>query len=128
MRDKRPVLVTFIVDLNILNCFLLFISFFPEFIERFGITVISSTPLLSRDITKVLMIIILVIISYGLLKMKKWGYWSMVAYNMFFLIVAMLVILCHWKVEQFNPSLGAPIMGLYINLSAKRYFMKEKKA
>jgi len=38
MKVKRPGLVTFIVDLNFLNVFLLIVSFFPKpkFTEQFG--------------------------------------------------------------------------------------------
>lgn len=82
---KRPTLVSFIADLNFLNAFLLIVSLFPipNFAERFGIY-FSQPPTFSEGVIRLLVAIMLLIIFYGLLRLKRWGFWLMIAYNYFF--------------------------------------------
>ena len=120
---ERPMLVTFISDLNFLNVFLLIISFFPEFTKRFGI--ITTTPTFFINSIKVLVILILLIISYGLLKLKNWGYWLMIAYNMFFLLTSILAALKVTGQSFYNLGYIPSILGLILTFPAKRYFIKE---
>jgi len=120
---ERPMLVTFISDLNFLNVFLLIISFFPEFTKRFGL--IMLTPTFFGNSIKVLVIFILLIISYGLLKLKNWGYWLMIAYNMFFLLTSILAALKVTGQSFYNLGYIPSILGLILTFPAKRYFIKE---
>ena len=128
MKVKRPGLVTFIVDLNFLNVFLLIVSFFPKpkFTEKFGFY-FYLTPSFSEGVIIILMIISLLIISYGLLKLKKWGYLLMIGYNLFFLILSMIFMLN--QLGQLYNMLGfiTSILGLMITFPSKRYFIKENE-
>ena len=124
MKEKRPILVSYIVDLNFLNAFILMASMFPKFTKIFGI--ITPTPTFSNVTIRVLLIIILLTISYGLLRMKSWGYWLMIAYNMFFLIAAITFLLKLTGQAFYNPGYIIPILGLLLTFSARRYFVKEK--
>lgn len=126
MKNKRPVLVSFIADLNILNCLLLLLTFFPDLAKRLGIIV--PTLDIFSIVKNILMIILLSVTTYGLLKLRKWGYWLMVAYNMFFLIISILLVLRIIKLEHFYQNLVPSIIGIYLIFSAKRYFIKEKFA
>ena len=91
MKGKRPVLVSYIVDLNFLSVLLLIISLFPKFTKQFGI--ITATSTFYNVTIKILVILILLTISYGLLRLKRWGYWLMITYNMFFLVVSIFSLL-----------------------------------
>ncbi|GAA0180931.1 hypothetical protein SH2C18_35410 [Clostridium sediminicola] len=123
MKVERPILITYIVDLNFLNVFLLIASFFPKSLEQFGFYYTPITSL-TEVISKILMIISLLIISYGLLKLKKWGYMLMVAYNLFFLVLSMVFMLKQFG-ESFNmPGFITSILGLMITFPSKRYFIK----
>lgn len=126
MKEKRPILVTYIADLNFLSAFLLIVSLFPRFTERFGI--ITFTPTFSNVTIRVFLILILFIISYGLLRLKKWGYWLMLAYNMFFLILAIISLLKLTGQSFSNPVYIVSIVGLSLTFSVKRYFFKENKS
>ncbi|MDF2942747.1 MAG: hypothetical protein K0S01_1605 [Herbinix sp.] len=122
MKEKRPVLVSYIVDLNYLTVFLLVATLFPKITKRFGVI----TPNFSNVTIRVFIIIILLIISYGLLRLKRWGYLLMVAYNMVFLILAIISLLNNSGQSFYFPGyIIPPILGLSLTFSAKRYFIKE---
>ena len=124
MKEKRPALVSYIVDLNFLNAFLLIISLFPKFTKLIGI--ITPTPTFFNVITRVLSILMLLIISYGLLRLKRWGYLLMIAYNMFFLIISIVSLSNPTWQSSYNSSFIISILGLMLSFSATRYFIKAK--
>lgn len=126
MKEKRPVLVSYIVDLNFLSILLLIISLFPEFTKQFGIITPAAT--FFNGTIKGLIILILLIISYGLLRLKRWGYWLMITYNMFLIVVPIISLLRLTKQSFYNPGFIVSILGLTLTLSAKRYFVNENKA
>jgi predicted membrane channel-forming protein YqfA (hemolysin III family) len=125
MKESRPVLVTYISDLNFLNVFLLIISLFPKLLNRFGI--ITPEPTLSNIAYRIVIIVILLSISYGLLKLRSWGYWLMVAYNMFFLLGSLFFIFRFPEYTNYFPNFIVSILGLSLTFSAKRYFVKAHK-
>ncbi|NNU77427.1 hypothetical protein [Clostridium estertheticum] len=122
MNEKRPILVTYIADLNFLNVFLLIISLFPKFTKQFGI--VTETPTFFNVAIKALLFLILLTISYGLLRLKKWGYWLMITYNMFFLILSIIYLLKLTGPSFYNQGCISSILGLTLIFSAKRYFIK----
>jgi len=126
VKEKRPVLVSYIVDLNFLSVLLLIISLFPKFTKQFGI--ITATSTFYNVTIKILVILILLTISYGLLRLKRWGYWLMITYNMFFLVVSIFSLLKLTEQSFYNPGFILSILGLTLTLSAKRYFIKETKS
>ncbi|AOR25117.1 hypothetical protein [Clostridium taeniosporum] len=122
MITKRPLLVTFIGDLNLFNAFLLIISLFPtpKFLEQY-ITVIPICDL--KDfIIRILMIISLLIISYGFFKLKKWGYWLMIGYNLFFLVISIIGLLT--KNNQLGNYFIGSLLALIVTFPSKQYFIK----
>lgn len=123
MKENRPALVQYIVDLNFLNAFLLAASLFPKFWKHFG--VITPSPTLSNVIFRIFEALILISISYGLLKLKKWGYWLMIAYNLVFLSMSVIFLFMPAKQSLYYPGVIISILGLSLIFSAKRYFIKE---
>ena len=124
MREKRPMLITFIGDLNFLNAFLMIVSLFPKFTERFGIYSIP-TPTFSDSIIRVLMVIILLILSYGFLRLKRWGFWLMITYDIFFLVLPIIFLLKQNGQSYYAQGLIPSALGLIITLPAKQYFAKK---
>ena len=124
MKVKKPVLVTVIGDLNILSVFFIIVSFFPtpKFIEQLGF---SFLPIhgTSDSIIRMLEAIILLIITYEFLRLKKWSYWLMIAYYLFFLVVSIISILLHDV--QFASFFIPSLLALIIIFPSKRYFIKE---
>ncbi|GCD12806.1 hypothetical protein [Clostridium tagluense] len=124
MSEKRPILITYVGDLNFLSAFLLIISLFPKFTERFGIYSIP-TPTFLDGIIKVLMVMILLIISYGFLRLKRWGFWLMITYDVFFLILPIIFLLKHNGQSIYAQGLIPSALGLIITLPTKRYFTQK---
>jgi len=129
MRVERPIRVTLIGDLNFLNAFLVIISFFPtpKFIEQFGF---SSIPIsnFSDGMIRILMVVSLLIISYGFFKLKRWGYWLMISYNLFFLALSMYCLITKNKQLNLGSELIPSLIALIITFPSKRYFMKENES
>lgn len=124
MKSQNPMLVTIIGELNILSAFFIIASFFPapKFIAQFGFSFIPIHNF-SEGIIRILEVISLLIITYGFLRLKRWGYWLMVTYNLFFLIVSIVSILSYNK--QFAPFFIPSLLALNITFPSKRYFIEE---
>lgn len=124
MKVKKPLLVTVIGDLNILSVFFIIVSFFPtpKFIEQLGF---SFLPIhgTSDGIIRMLEVISLLIITYGFLMLKKWGYYLMITYYLFFLVVSIISVLSHN--EQFASFFIPSLLALIITFPSKRYFIEE---
>jgi hypothetical protein len=126
MKTKRPMLVTFIADLTLLNVFLMIVSFFPtpKFIEQSGFSFIPISDF-SDVIFRILRVIILLIISYGFLKLKRWGYVAMIAYNYFFLVLSIIIVIAHIKQLSTMSNFIGSLLWLILTFPSKRYFIKE---
>jgi len=82
----RPYIITFIGDMSILSAFVLIFSLFPNFkgfVEP--LPNYSKVPL-PDDIMTGLIAIVILVTSYGYLKLKRWGYWLMASVNLYFLV------------------------------------------
>lgn len=124
MNKNRPFIITFIGDISFLGALLsILIALLPNFSERFGFYVIPL-PFFSDGITQVLMPIILLIASYGFLKLKIWGYWLMIIYTMFFFIVP--IIWCQLNKQPFfSPNIIMTFIQLIFILPTRKYFSKK---
>lgn len=124
MSENRPFIITFIGDLNFLGALLSIMVFlFPSFFEEFGLYNIPVSNF-SEYIMKILPAIILLISSYGYLKLKKWGYWLMVMYNMFFLILNIISIIQNKQLLASHNIITIFIQLIFI-LPTRKYFSKE---
>lgn len=128
MKSKRPLLVTFIGDLLFITAFFGLLSFLPtpSFLEQFGFSFIPIHNFYDF-IIRLLEVIILFTISYGFFKVKRWGYYSMICYNLFLLSLSILLTVTHTKISEgslaynFIPSL----LLLFLTYPSKRYFLGE---
>ncbi|MCY6354803.1 hypothetical protein [Clostridium sp. ZS2-4] len=127
MSEKRPLIITFIGDINVLiallSTLLSIASLFPGFLELLGFSTIPL-PIFSYDIMQLLLSIILLIASYGFLKLKRWGYWTMITYSIFFLLVYII-----WCLQNKQLFLSTNFMLTFIELifilPTKKYFYEE---
>ncbi|NRT77853.1 hypothetical protein [Clostridium beijerinckii] len=128
MKLKRPALVTFIAYLNLLGAFFIIISFFPiqKLIEKFGILIIPISDSLDAVI-RISSALVMLIISYGYFRLKKWGYGLMITYNLFFLVLSMIFIALKIKNSYNTQGIIQSLVGLIITFPSKRYFIKENE-
>ncbi|WP_026888347.1 hypothetical protein [Clostridium beijerinckii] len=128
MKLKRPALVTFIAYLNLLGTFFIIISVFPiqKLIEQFGILIIPISDSLDAAI-RISSALVMLIISYGYFRLKKWGYGLMITYNLFFLVLSMIFIALKIKNSYNVQGIIQSLVGLIITFPSKRYFIKENE-
>lgn len=126
MRVKRPLLVTFIGDLNLISIFFIVASFFPtpQFIEQYGFSFIPISNLLD-GVIRILSVISLLVISYGFFKLKKYGYYLMISYNLFFLALSMFCMVTRNQQLNLGSEFIPSLIALIITFPSKRYFIKE---
>jgi hypothetical protein len=108
MTKNRPLIITFLGDLSILSVLLIVI---PIFTEHYGYFM-SPLPYLSGITSIVLPIslsILVLIASIGFLRLKKWGYWLLVSYNTFFLIMYII-----WCIQVWSISIQNEMVALYM--------------
>lgn len=126
MRSKNPVLVTFIGDLNVFFALSKIASFAPtpKFLQQLGVSFIPIHGT-SEGIISIIEVLSLLIITYGFLRLKKWGYWLVIAYNLYFLVVSIVSILSHNN--QYAPFFIPSILMLSITFQSKRYFIEKNQ-
>ena len=123
MRVKRPALVQYAIDLNILIAVLIIVSFFPKVLKPIGIIVVPST--LTNVIIRILIITILFIITYGFFKLYKWGFWLAIIYNLFLIVAAVFSLINQSELAYFAQQLIPSLLGLMIILPTKSYFYNQ---
>ena len=124
MNEKRPYIVTFIGDIFLLSAILsLIIVIFPDFIAKLGFHMMPI-PIFSVRIMSILLPTIALIASCGYLRLKKWGYWLIVIYCVFFLVVNIIWCLIS---KQLYLSLNFIfiLIELIFIIPTKNYFDKK---
>lgn len=120
--SERPMIVTFIGDMNILGAVFLIISLFPSFMNKLEIY-FEVYPIYSDRIVRILFSIVLLVISYGYLKLKAWGYRLMVISNILSLAVA--IFLYQKGQHMYSAGLIPTFFSLIFILPTREYFMKK---
>ncbi len=125
--NKRPIIVTIIGDVNLLGVILSIVSLF-SLCELINIKVYSlpyylNTQIVIKILLVILNTIILLIISYGYLSLKLWGYWLIVFYNIFTLI-AWIITIKQNHLPLYTQGITPVIIQLIFTLPTIKYFMK----
>lgn len=115
MDKSRPLGMTLIGYCCIFNAIVTILMPFNTVMELFGL---QSVP---ENLVKILLSITIFIIAYGYLSLKKWSYWLMIAYNVYFLTVNILAYQQYQK-QQFCVSVIFSIIALSYILMKKRCF------
>lgn len=122
MNEKRPFIITLIGDISFLGALLSLISsLFPNFLSQFGLHTVPL-PIFSDTIIQVLLPLILIIASYGFLKLKIWGYWLLIIYDLFFLISN---IIFYHQNKQLFQNVALIFIELVFILPTLKYFIKK---
>ncbi len=129
MNAKRPFIITLIGDLYIFTAILTILSLF-SFSRQLGLMVYSMPyyfdfPILLKNVLIILYAIIQLIISYGFLKLKSWGYWSAICYNILSL-VGWIVLIKQNKPPISPQNLLTIIIGMIFTIPTIRYFNRIK--
>ncbi|MBU3142713.1 hypothetical protein [Clostridium sp. CF012] len=125
MNEKRPLGITLIGDFYIFGAIVLIITLFTNTTEQYGIAVRFGLSNVPEVIMKIFVSIIFLIMTYGYLKLKKWGYWFMVFYSIYFLVVS-ITLSQQYNQRLFYGNVIWSITVLIYTLSKRKYFSKEK--
>ncbi len=123
MDIKRPLGVTIIGFFYILGSIVLIATLFTNVRQQFGIAVRFGAPSIPENIMRVLVIVVSLFMAYGYLRLKRWGYWFMITYTIYFLVISIGLSL-QYKHELFYGNVVFSIMVLVYTLSKRRYFKK----
>ena len=74
---------------------------------------------------KVLVSIFSLIMAYGYLKLEKWGYWFMITYTIYFLVVS-INLSQQYNQQLFYGNVLWSIIVLTYTLSKRKYFNMRK--
>lgn len=124
MTEKRPSGITLIGYFYIFGAFVILITLFTNPIEQFGIAARFGVPYVSENIMRVFVAIIFLIMAYGYLKLKKWGYCLMLIYTIYFFIVS-IILSQQYNQQPFYGNVIWSIIVLFYTLSKRKYFNKE---
>lgn len=124
---KRPIIITLIGDAHILSAFLLILSLLPV-LKLYGINVYSlpdffKVPIYIKNILILIEAILILFISYSFLKLRIWGYWLMISYNIFILF-GWIITYQQYKQHFFPLNIIMIIIGLIYTVPTYKYFKK----
>jgi hypothetical protein len=121
MVKKRPQGITLIGYFYIWGAIVLLATLFTSGADEFGIAVRIGLPVIPENTAKILMAVISLLIAYGYLKLKKWGYWVMAIYSSYFIIVSLILSL-QYKQQLFYGNVIWSIIVLIYTLKKRKYF------
>mgnify|MGYP000532946197 CR=1 FL=1 len=123
MGERRPYVVTFIGDMNILSALVWLIVTILYLLEIPGVIIKSSYGFLSGA-TQLFLSIALLVISFGYLRLKRWGYWLLLTINICFLIVTIISLL-QGKQQSLNLGIINAVISLLFIMPTRKYFSKD---
>jgi uncharacterized membrane protein (DUF2068 family) len=121
MAEKRPLGITLIGCFYIFGALILVVTLFTNPTEQFGIAVRFGVPEVPENIMRVSVSIISLIMAYGFLNLKKWGYWLMLIYTTYFLIVS-ISLSSQYHQQLFYGNVIWSITVLIYTLYKRKFF------
>lgn len=123
MDNKRPKFITFIGCFYILGSVLLLLSLGTEQIP--GINVRFGMPHASETIVRVSVASLSLIMAYGYLKLKAWGYWLAVTCSALFLCISLNLVILYNNQPFMGNAIWSFIVLIY-TLSKRKCFTDGK--
>lgn len=77
--------------------------------ERIGIATRIGLPFISEISARIGLIVLAVIMSYGLLKLSRWGFWLFICYSIYFFVISLILFI---KISD-NLFLGNMVSALF---------------
>lgn len=123
---KKPVGVTLISYFYILGVsVLIFMTFFfHQFENNVGIAKQFGITNFPEEMLRVLLAIVTLIIIYGYMNLKTWGFWLMIFYSISFGIISYLILLSFNKQLFIGNFIWSTIVLIYSIIARKPFFHK----
>lgn len=122
---ENPLVVVFFGTLNLLIAlFAIIVTITSVFLSLKTLNISTlPVPLFSNTITGIILYLFLLIVSYGFLKLEKWGYWLTVAYYILF-IIAYIIGFLQNKYTFIGVNIILTVVEFSFILPTKKYFNK----
>ncbi|SDL05590.1 hypothetical protein [Natronincola ferrireducens] len=120
MTTKRPKGVTFIGYFYIFGAIALLLSLVLGTKQDVPIGLRFGMPHVPENVIVPFIVVLSLVISYGYLTLKKWGYWLMILYSLLFLLIS-LSLLIEYNTQ---PFIGNTIWSIFVII----YTSRKKKA
>jgi len=121
MDEKRPLGVAFIGYFYVFGAFVLIGTLLTNAEVELLIALRFGLPHIPENIMRVVVIIFSLIMAYGYINLKKWGYWLMIAYSIYFLVVSISLYQQYAQPLFCGNAIWSVIVLIY-TLSKSEYF------
>lgn len=114
MVKNRPLGVTLIGYFYIFGAIMLLLSVFlpGSSINGFGIGFIHGISFIPEQLMRIITALFALILSYGYLKLDRWGYWLMLAYSILFFFISIYLAV---QLNQ-QPFIGNMIWSIIVSV------------
>lgn len=83
---KRPIGITLVGYFYIIGSIILILTLGLK--QDIGFNIRFGVPFLPEIVVRIFVALFSIIMAYGYLNLKKWGYWTMIIYSIIFLIIS----------------------------------------
>lgn len=108
MVTKRPSGITFVGYFYIFGSLVLLLTLGVK--QEIAINVRFGVPYLPETIVRIFIALFTIIMAYGYLKLKKWGYWTVMIYSILFLIISLNQIALY----NSQPFIGNAVYSVFV--------------
>lgn len=125
MVSRRPLGVTLIGYFYLFGAMVLIAALLTNATQQFGISVRFGVPQIPEGIMTGLVVTGTLLMAYGYLGLKKWGYWFMIIYSLYFLGVS-IGLSGLYQDRLFYGNVIFSLFVLVYTFLKRRYFNKLK--
>ncbi|MGE8203465.1 hypothetical protein ACQKP0_02795 [Heyndrickxia sp. NPDC080065] len=120
---KRPLGVSLISYFYIFGAGVLIVTaiFFNENADKFGIADRFGLPNFPEQLFRILMAVVSIIIIYGYIRLKRWGFWLMILYSFGFGLIS-YILLFSYNQQPFTGNFIWSIFVLIYTFYARKAF------
>lgn len=122
MKEKRPLGVSLIGGFYIFGASILIITLIlGSPIGEYGIADRLGLPNVPENIARLVIALLSLIMAYGYLKLERWGYWTMMLYSLYFLVVSIVLSIQYNQQPFYGNIIWSIIVILYTFIKRKNF-------
>lgn len=123
MKKERPIGVTLIGCFYLFGAVILLLSLGVK--QNFEFNIRFGVPNIPEIIVRLSLVTLSLVMTYGYLKLEKWGYWLMILYSIAFLVISINQV----SVYNSQPFIGNAIFSIIVivyTFTIRKYFAKKQ--
>ncbi len=121
MSKERPLGVTLIGAFYVFGALGLIVTLFTNTIDQFGIAARFGVPNMPESAMTVIVSVISLVMAAGYLRLEKWGYWLMMTYSIYFLVVS-VILSNQYSQQPFYGNVTWSVIVLIYTFKKRRCF------